>query len=283
MIAGVDEAGRGALVGNVIAAAVILPASYELPGLTDSKKLSARQREALYAAITAQAVAWSAAAATPAEIDALNIHHATLLAMQRALAALNPPPSQALIDGKFTPTLAIPARAIVGGDASEACIAAASIIAKVTRDREMLTLEARYPGYGFAAHKGYGTQAHLAALARLGATPEHRRSYAPRRRNTAAVMRRCGRSSRRERCFKHALRKTPHHAAFVRCRRRYARRPLCISSMPQTVSVPPATSDRVSGSCSHSAAMSTAKTGMSVMYAAVLPAPRAAMPSKYQR
>ena len=179
MIAGVDEAGRGALVGNVIAAAVILPASYELPGLTDSKKLSARQREALYAAITAQAVAWSAAAATPEEIDTLNIHHATLLAMQRALAALNPPPSQVLIDGKFTPTLAIPARAIVGGDASEACIAAASIIAKVTRDREMLALDARFPGYGFAAHKGYGTKAHLAALARLGATAEHRRSYAP--------------------------------------------------------------------------------------------------------
>lgn len=179
MIAGVDEAGRGALVGNVIAAAVILPAHYDLPGLTDSKKLSARQREALYTAITAQAVAWGAAAASPAEIDALNIHHATLLAMQRALAALDPPPSAALIDGKFTPTLTIPARAIVGGDASEAYIAAASIIAKVTRDREMLALEARYPGYGFAAHKGYGTKAHLAALARLGATPEHRRSYAP--------------------------------------------------------------------------------------------------------
>ena len=179
MIAGVDEAGRGALVGNVVAAAVILPAHYDLPGLTDSKKLGARQREALYTAITAQAVAWGAAAASPAEIDALNVHHATLLAMQRALAALDPPPSEALIDGKFTPTLTIPARAIVGGDASEACIAAASIIAKVTRDREMLALEARYPGYSFAAHKGYGTKAHLAALARLGATPEHRRSYAP--------------------------------------------------------------------------------------------------------
>jgi ribonuclease HII len=177
--AGVDEAGRGALVGNVIAAAVILPAHYDLPGLTDSKKLSARQRETLYTAITAQAVAWSAAAASPAEIDTLNIHHATLLAMQRALAALNPPPAQVLIDGKFTPPLAIPARAIVGGDALEPCIAAASIIAKVTRDREMQALEARYPGYGFATHKGYGTKAHLAALAHLGATPEHRRSYAP--------------------------------------------------------------------------------------------------------
>ena len=177
MIAGVDEAGRGALVGNVIAAAVILPAHYNLPGLTDSKKLSARQREALYAAITAQAVAWSAAAATPAEIDALNIHHATLLAMQRALAALDPPPAEALIDGKFTPTLAIPARAIVGGDASEACIAAASIIAKVTRDRTMYELAQRYPQYGFAQNKGYGSRTHIAAIERYGLTPFHRASY----------------------------------------------------------------------------------------------------------
>ena len=158
-VAGVDEAGRGALVGNVVAAAVILPAQFDLPGLTDSKKLSARQREVLFGAITAQALTWCAAVASPAEIDAMNIHHATLLAMRRAVEGL--------------------ARAIVGGDASEACIAAASIIAKVTRDRQMMELEARFPGYGFAAHKGYGTKAHLAALARLGATPEHRRSYAP--------------------------------------------------------------------------------------------------------
>ena len=178
-VAGVDEAGRGALVGNVVAAAVILPAQFDLPGLTDSKKLSARQREVLFDAITAQALAWCAAAASPTEIDAMNIHHATLLAMRRAVEGLATPPQSVLVDGKFTPDLAMPARAIVGGDASEACIAAASIIAKVTRDREMLALEARYPGYGFATHKGYGTQAHLAALARLGATPEHRRSYAP--------------------------------------------------------------------------------------------------------
>ena len=178
-VAGVDEAGRGALVGNVVAAAVILPETFNLPGLTDSKKLSARQREVLFDAITAQALAWCAAAASPAEIDAMNIHHATLLAMRRAVEGLATPPQSVLVDGKFTPELAMPARAIVGGDASEACIAAASIIAKVTRDRQMMELAARFPGYGFAAHKGYGTKAHLAALARLGATPEHRRSYAP--------------------------------------------------------------------------------------------------------
>lgn len=178
-VAGVDEAGRGALVGNVVAAAVILPATFNLPGLTDSKKLSARQREVLFDAITAQALAWCAAVASPAEIDAMNIHHATLLAMRRAVEGLATPPQSVLVDGKFTPDLAMPARAIVGGDASEACIAAASIIAKVTRDRQMAELDARFPGYGFAAHKGYGTKAHLAALIRLGATPEHRRSYAP--------------------------------------------------------------------------------------------------------
>ena len=178
-VAGVDEAGRGALVGNVVAAAVILPAQFDLPGLTDSKKLSARQREVLFDAITAQALAWCAAAASPAEIDAMNIHHATLLAMRRAVEGLAMSPQSVLVDGKFTPDLAMPARAIVGGDASEACIAAASIIAKVTRDRQMAELDARFPGYGFAAHKGYGTKAHLAALIRLGATPEHRRSYAP--------------------------------------------------------------------------------------------------------
>ena len=178
-VAGVDEAGRGALVGNVVAAAVILPAQFDLPGLTDSKKLSARQREVLFDAITAQALAWCAAVASPAEIDAMNIHHATLLAMRRAVEGLAISPQSVLVDGKFTPELAMPVRAIVGGDASEACIAAASIIAKVTRDRQMMELEARFPGYGFAAHKGYGTKAHLAALTRLGATPEHRRSYAP--------------------------------------------------------------------------------------------------------
>ena len=179
LTAGVDEAGRGALVGNVVAAAVILPATFNLPGLTDSKKLSARQREVLFDAITAQTLAWCAAIASPAEIDAMNIHHATLLAMRRAVEGLAISPQSVLVDGKFTPELAMPARAIVGGDASEACIAAASIIAKVTRDRQMMELDARFPDYGFAAHKGYGTKAHLAALARLGATPEHRRSYAP--------------------------------------------------------------------------------------------------------
>lgn len=179
LVAGIDEAGRGALAGNVVAAAVILPAKFDLPGLTDSKKLSARQREALFNGITAQALAWCAAAASPAEIDAMNIHHATLLAMRRAVEGLATTPQKVLVDGKFTPELTMPAQAIIGGDASEACIAAASIIAKVTRDRQMPDLDARFPGYDFTAHKGYGTKAHLAALARFGATPEHRYSYAP--------------------------------------------------------------------------------------------------------
>ncbi|MDO4642749.1 MAG: ribonuclease HII [Cardiobacteriaceae bacterium] len=179
LIAGVDEAGRGALVGNVVTAAVILPEHYQLPGLTDSKKLSARQRDKLFVAIAEQAIAWSVAAASPAEIDALNIHYATLLAMQRAVQSLNITPTEVLIDGKFTPALAVPSRAIIGGDASEACIAAASIMAKVTRDQQMIELDKCYPVYGFATHKGYGTKTHLAALAQWGAIAEHRRSFAP--------------------------------------------------------------------------------------------------------
>ena len=181
-VAGVDEAGRGALVGNVVAAAVILPAQFDLPGLTDSKKLSARQREVLFDAITAQALAWCAAVASPAEIDAMNIHHATLLAMRRAVEGLAISPQSVLVDGKFTPDLAMPARAIVGGDASEACIAAASIIAKVTRDRQMMELEARFPGYGLPR---------IRAMARRRISP--RSPASAQRRNTAAVMRRSGR------------------------------------------------------------------------------------------
>lgn len=179
MVAGVDEAGRGALVGNVVAAAVILPEQYDLPKLTDSKKLSPKQRELLFIQIRAQALSWSVACATPEEIDRLNIHYATLLAMQRAVEGLTLQPEMVRVDGKFAPSVSVPTETIIGGDASQMCIAAASVLAKVSRDRQLVCLEQRYPGYGFARHKGYGTKAHLAALQHLGATPEHRKSYAP--------------------------------------------------------------------------------------------------------
>lgn len=179
MIAGVDEAGRGALVGNVVAAAVILPEQYDLPKLTDSKKLTPKVRELLFVQIRAQALSWSVAWATPDEIDRLNIHHATLLAMQRAVEGLTLQPEVVWVDGKFAPCISAPTETIIGGDARHMCIAAASVLAKVSRDRQLFSLEKRYPGYGFAGHKGYGTKAHLAALQQLGATPEHRRSYAP--------------------------------------------------------------------------------------------------------
>lgn len=178
-VAGVDEAGRGPLAGPVVAAAVILPAEHGLDGLTDSKKLTAERRETLAVAIRARAEAWAVARVAPAEIDAVNILNATLRAMQRALAALAPAAESALIDGNRCPELAVPARAVVGGDLSEPAISAASILAKVARDADMAALDACYPGYGFAGHKGYGTAAHLEALARLGACEIHRRSFAP--------------------------------------------------------------------------------------------------------
>lgn len=181
-VAGVDEVGRGPLAGPVVTAAVILPDNYELVGLTDSKKLTARRRQALAAQIRADAVACCVASASVAEIDRLNILHATMLAMQRALAALEPPPQQAWIDGNRAPDVAMPTRTFVGGDARIAVISAASIVAKVERDRQMVALDAEYPGYGFARHKGYGTKAHREALAALGPTPVHRRSFAPVRR-----------------------------------------------------------------------------------------------------
>ena len=182
LICGVDEVGRGPLAGPVVAAAVILDPARPIDGLADSKKLTEARRERLADEIRANALAWSLGRAEVEEIDAINILQASLLAMQRAVAALALSPGEALVDGNRLPSLACPARAIVGGDASEPCISAASIIAKVARDREMVALDARYPGYGLARHKGYPTKAHLSALAELGVTEIHRRSFAPVRR-----------------------------------------------------------------------------------------------------
>ncbi|CUB07432.1 MULTISPECIES: ribonuclease HII [Tepidiphilus] len=186
---GVDEAGRGPLAGPVVAAAVILPPGTSLSGLNDSKKLSPRQRERLAAEIRATALAWAVAEASAAEIDAWNILRSTLRAMARAVAALPLTPDEVLVDGNQAPALEVPVRTIIGGDALEPAIMAASILAKTHRDARLVALEARHPGYGFARHKGYGTAAHLAALARLGPCPEHRRSFAPVR----AALERMGR------------------------------------------------------------------------------------------
>lgn len=179
LICGVDEVGRGPLAGPVVAAAVILDPRRPIAGLADSKRLSPRRRGELFEQICAHALAWSLGRAEVAEIDALNILQASLLAMQRAVAALDPAAGAALVDGNRLPRLDCPARAIVGGDASEPCISAASILAKVSRDREMSELDRAYPGYGFAVHKGYPTRAHVEALHRLGVSPLHRRSFAP--------------------------------------------------------------------------------------------------------
>ncbi|MGL4604683.1 MAG: ribonuclease HII [Iodobacter sp.] len=180
LICGVDEAGRGPLAGAVYAAAVILPAEYDLPGLNDSKKLTARRRDILFDLIRSSALSWSVASASIEEIDELNILHATMLAMQRAVAGLHIVPAEALIDGNRVPKgLTVPGRAIIGGDALEACISAASVLAKVSRDRDVETFEVLYPGYGFAKHKGYPTAQHLEALARLGPCPVHRKTFGP--------------------------------------------------------------------------------------------------------
>jgi ribonuclease HII len=179
LICGVDEAGRGPLAGPVYAAAVILDPEHPISGLKDSKKLSERNRVRLAAEIRTHALAWSVAVATVEEIEQLNILHASLLAMQRAVAGLNPAAEFALIDGNRCPVLPIPARAIVKGDASEACISAASILAKTERDQAMRELALRYPVYGFERHAGYPTAAHLAALAEHGASPVHRRHFGP--------------------------------------------------------------------------------------------------------
>jgi len=179
LVAGVDEAGRGPLAGPVVAAAVILDDLKPIPGLADSKTLSARQRERLSEAIHARALCFSVAQASVEEIDQLNILQATLLAMRRAVMGLRLKPHKVLVDGNRLPTLDIMAEAVVQGDRKVPAISAASILAKVARDRWCLEIDAEYPLYGFAAHKGYGTAQHLAALQRHGATPWHRRSFSP--------------------------------------------------------------------------------------------------------
>ena len=179
LTAGVDEAGRGPLAGPVVAAAVILDPLDPINGLTDSKKLTALRRESLFDEIQARALCCSIALATVEEIDYLNILQATLLAMKRAVEGLRVTPSRALVDGNQLPRLAIFAKAIVKGDALVPAISAASILAKVYRDRWCADYHLQYPQYGFASHKGYGTAAHLAALREHGACPQHRRSFAP--------------------------------------------------------------------------------------------------------
>ena len=179
LIAGVDEAGRGPLAGPVVAAAVILDDLKPIKGLNDSKKLTARTRERLFDEIHAKALCFCIAQASVEEIDTLNILHATMLAMRRAVEGLRLRPRKVLIDGNRIPTLMIAAEAIVGGDAKVKAISAASILAKVHRDRLCLLLHEQHPQYGFDGHKGYPTPVHLAALRAHGACPEHRRSFAP--------------------------------------------------------------------------------------------------------
>ncbi|MDN5679494.1 MAG: ribonuclease HII [Ewingella sp.] len=181
-IAGVDEVGRGPLVGAVVTAAVILDPAKPILGLADSKKLTEKRREALYIEIKEKALSWSLGRAEPDEIDELNILHATMLAMQRAVAGLHITPDMVLIDGNRCPKLPMASQAVVKGDSKVAEISAASILAKVTRDREMVELDLQFPDYGFAKHKGYPTPVHLESLVKLGATPHHRRSFAPVRR-----------------------------------------------------------------------------------------------------
>lgn len=179
-IAGVDEAGRGPLAGPVVVAAVILDPHHPIIGIDDSKALGAAQRERLAPLIRTRALAWCVVEIGVAEIDRLNILHATLAGMARALRGLDPCADAALIDGnQLPPDLPCSARTIVGGDASEPAIGAASILAKVHRDALMVALDARYPGYGFARHKGYPTAQHLQALRHLGPCAQHRRSFAP--------------------------------------------------------------------------------------------------------
>ncbi len=182
LIAGVDEVGRGPLAGPVVTAAVILDPARPIAGLADSKALTEKRREALFDEICEKALCWALGRAEVEEIDELNILHATMLAMRRAVLALDPAPQHALIDGNRCPDLPCSAEAIIKGDGTVPVISAASIIAKVSRDREMVKLDAEYPGYCLAGHKGYPTKAHMAALAELGVTPIHRRSFAPVRR-----------------------------------------------------------------------------------------------------
>lgn len=177
VICGVDEAGRGPLAGPVCAAAVILPEHCEIPGLTDSKKLSDKHRRELFPVICRQAVAYGIAFATEQEIDEINILQATFRAMQRAMDALTVRPNLALVDGNRETDFGLPVKTVVKGDTRSANIAAASILAKVTRDDYMLKLAEQYPQYGFEIHKGYGTRAHYAALEQYGPCPAHRRTF----------------------------------------------------------------------------------------------------------
>ena len=179
LVAGVDEAGRGPLMGPVVAAAVILDDLNPIKGLADSKKLTALRRDKLYDEIRAKALCFSIAQASAAEIDEINILQATMLAMKRAVEGLRLKPAKVLVDGNRIPTLVIVAEAIVGGDALVPAISAASILAKVWRDRWCQEMDLAYPQYGFASHKGYGTAEHLAALRQHGACPEHRRTFSP--------------------------------------------------------------------------------------------------------
>lgn len=179
LVAGVDEVGRGPLCGAVVTAAVILDPARPIFGLNDSKKLTAARREQLFDEICEKALSWCIARAEVEEIDQLNILQATMLAMQRAVAGLSVKPKLALIDGNRCPVLDVPSAAVIKGDSQVPAIAAASILAKVSRDREMQAIDRQYPGYGIAGHKGYPTAVHLEALQRLGPTPIHRRSFAP--------------------------------------------------------------------------------------------------------
>ena len=182
LVAGVDEAGRGPLAGPVVAAAVILDSKRAIGGLADSKTLSERQRLRLEQAIQVGALSWALGRAEVEEIDRLNILQASLLAMRRAVESLSVVPQRCLIDGNRCPDIFCPAEAIVRGDRLVPAISAASILAKVGRDREMVALDEKYPGYGLARHKGYPTRAHKLALQRLGVSPIHRRSFSPVRR-----------------------------------------------------------------------------------------------------
>lgn len=176
-VCGVDEAGAGPLAGAVYAAAVILPPDWDLPGLNDSKKLTEKRREALFPLIQQQAVAWAVATASEAEIDELNILNARMLAMERAIEALNPPADFALIDGNRSRGITVPNRTVVKGDSLSASIAAASVLAKVSRDRYMVEMAQKYPEYQFERHKGYPTKLHYELLRQYGPCPIHRRSF----------------------------------------------------------------------------------------------------------
>ncbi|EMI5491401.1 ribonuclease HII [Providencia stuartii] len=186
LIAGVDEVGRGPLVGAVVTAAVILDPNKPIIGLADSKKLTEKKREQLFIEIQEKALCWCIGRAEPEEIDEINILHATMLAMQRAVAGLSITPDFVLVDGNRCPKLSMPSQAVVKGDSLVKEISAASILAKVVRDREMVALDKTYPEYGFAKHKGYPTAYHLEKLAQHGATKFHRTSFAPVRRALAA-------------------------------------------------------------------------------------------------